>query len=278
MNKNKYLIPELRFLDPRTREVEPSKGDLGAVGMAVKAINEQERSIEFVCSTGNVDRYEEIIDPSAFKELLPVFETNPVFLAGHQHSSFTGEPTVIGHWRDLKITSDGLVGKAHFANTPLAETYWQLYIENHMRAVSVGFITHEWEMREINKNKIRVFTKVELIEISAVAVPANREALARAASFVARGSEIPGQLEQTEVAGWEEVKEQLKALREGLEGVNKQLKIMLAEDGSSPLVGIVSDAMDASRDWQMHDQHDAPRNKSTKDDGSQYSVLAKALS
>jgi hypothetical protein len=49
--------------------------------------------------------------------------------------------------------------------------------------VSVGFITHAFEMREMefdgSTQRVRVFTDVELIEISAVAIPANRESLIR---------------------------------------------------------------------------------------------------
>jgi hypothetical protein len=54
-----------------------------------------------------------------------------------------------------------------------------------MRAFSVGFLVHGWELRRFEDEetgepyKARVFTDVELIEISAVAVPANREAVAK---------------------------------------------------------------------------------------------------
>lgn len=175
------------LLDATKREAEPRKGAIGSSIARVKAVDQDARTVTAIVSTPNADRYEEIVEPKAFAEWLDVFMANPVFVAGHTYVGWAGEPTVIGHWQSVQITSEGLVATARFAQTKLADEYWQLYRDGHMKAFSVGWITHEWEMREfevapgINK-KIRVFTEVELIEISAVAIPANRESLVRAAS------------------------------------------------------------------------------------------------
>jgi len=95
----------------------------------------------------------------------------------------------------VKITREGLLARAKFANTPLAEEYFSLYKDGHMKAFSMGWITRAFEMRDTKlpdgtSKRIRWFTKVELIEISAVAIPANRESLVRAASAA------PGRREQ----------------------------------------------------------------------------------
>lgn len=175
------------FLDPILREMEPEKGAIGCSIARVKSIDEANRTVTAIVSTPNVDRYEEIVDPKAFKKFLKVFMTNPVFVAGHTYIGWSGEPTVIGHWQSVEITDEGLIATAKFADTALAEEYWRLYSGGHMKAFSVGWITHEWKMEEFEiapgvRKKIRVFTLVELIEISAVAIPANRESLVRAAS------------------------------------------------------------------------------------------------
>jgi len=189
----KYLDETIRLLDPRSREEEASRGDMGCSVAHVRAIDDDTRTITAVVSTGGVDRYEEIVEPKAFEQRLGSFQANPVFVAGHCYSSANGEPTVIGSWSDIRITDDSLIATATFADTPLGERYWQLYKQKHMRAFSVGWITHAWEMRELAvdgaKRKLRVFTDVELVEISAVAIPANREALALAASFRTRAGE-----------------------------------------------------------------------------------------
>ena len=194
---NKYIDETSRLLDPRTRELEPVQGDFSCAELAVRKIDTDQRTVEAIVSTGEVDRYQEIVEPSAFKKWLKHFAANPVMLAAHDHSAWsTGEPTVIGKWMDIRITDKGLVATGKFmADDELAERYWRRYRDGYMRAFSVGFIAHSWEMREFNlaegvSKRLRVFTEAELLEISAVAVPANRGALAVAAS--ALGKRAPG--------------------------------------------------------------------------------------
>jgi HK97 family phage prohead protease len=181
-------IPSKKFfLDPSQRDIAPVVGAFGENRMTVKSIDEKKRQIRFTASTNDLDRYNEIVEPNAYKKRLGLFESNPVFCAGHVYVGWSGEPTVIGSWSDIEITKNGLDSTASFATTPLAEMYWQLYRDGHMKAVSVGWLTHAWEMRQMDldgkKQLIRVFTDVELIEISAVAIPANRQALVQAAGF-----------------------------------------------------------------------------------------------
>jgi len=191
----KYLDQAAKLLDPRSRELEPAKGDSACSIGRVKGVNESDRTVEAVVSAPTVDRYEEIVVPSAFKKWLPLFMENPVLCAGHQYVGIdAGEPTVIGSWKSMEVVGDdetgSLVGVCQFADTPLAQRYWELYRSGHMKAFSVGWLTHEWQWREYElgdgvSKKIRVFTEVELIEVSAVAIPANRDALVRQASFLA---------------------------------------------------------------------------------------------
>ena len=191
LNASKYINQISRLLNAEARDIEPSEGDIALRRRSViKSIDEQSRTITAIVSTPAIDRYDEIIEAEAFRKWLDVFMDNPVFLAGHRHVGFdAAKPTVIGHWTDLQITKEGLLGVVKFANTDLANDYWQLYRDGDMKAFSVGVIVHAWEMRDTEvgdkgvTKKLRVFTEVELIEISAVAVPANRGALVRAASL-----------------------------------------------------------------------------------------------
>lgn len=175
------------YLDPTKRGEAPKEGQIGFARMLVKSIDEDKRRIDFVMSTPEIDRYGEIVDPHAFEESLPGFMLNPVFVAGHVYIGTSGEPTVIGSWVKLAITDHGLFGTAEFdADDPLAQRYWNLYKNKRLRAVSIGFLVHEWTMREVDiagvTQRVRVFTRAELVECSAVAIPANRASLARAAS------------------------------------------------------------------------------------------------
>jgi len=144
------------------------------------AIDEKNRTIRFLASTPDVDRHGERILPSAFAERLSLFMTNPVFLAAHQHRLDSGEPSVIG--RVIRAWIDAAVGLwciVKFADTPLAERYWQLYKTGFLRACSVGFIEIKSQMELLDGKQVLTFTEVELIELSACAVGSNRGALAR---------------------------------------------------------------------------------------------------
>jgi len=144
------------------------------------AIDEKLRQIRFLASTPDPDRDGERIPPTAFEKHLPGFMQNPVFLACHAHRLDSGEPPVIGKiiraWVEAKV---GLWIIVEFTTSELGEKYWQLYRDGFMKAVSVGFIPIEWHDLIENGETVRTFDEVELLEVSAVAVPSNRGALAR---------------------------------------------------------------------------------------------------
>lgn len=172
-----------------------------------------------MANTPNVDRYREIVLPSAFQKTIGIFKTNPVLLAMHMHSPMFGsaEPTVIGIVPAIDVTNEGLPFKAAFApediyprdTKPLGPLFRNLYAAQILRAFSIGFMVNsftsvdsEEELAELItelpedlvKQILRAFrgkdpsgrarvviTLAELLEISAVAVPANRESLVLAA-------------------------------------------------------------------------------------------------
>ena len=145
-----------------------------------------------VASTGVIDRADEVIDPGAWDGTLKVYRDNPVMLACHQHRLITGSSPVIGSAPDMDVVNRELGFHPLFAGTPLGREYGQLYDEGHMRAFSVGFIPKKGETRDIGGKRIYVHTEVELLEVSAVPVPANPEALARArAAALALGAADP---------------------------------------------------------------------------------------
>lgn len=82
-----------------------------------------------------------------------------------------------------------LVQKVEFADAatyPFADTVFNLYKGGFLRAVSVGFmpLEHPRAIRDENNDHVTgwEFTNQELLELSAVPVPANPEAVARAVS------------------------------------------------------------------------------------------------
>jgi len=183
------LTDDVVLLDPERRDLEPRAGQVGHTRMFARAktINLDERTIDFVLSTADIDRYGEIVEPSAFRGSLPQFMRNPAFPFGHWYEASGDQTPTLGHWRDVRITEGALVGTAWFKPRGLGEQVWLDYVEGNLTSVSVAFLTRAWEMREVPidgvQRRVRVFTEVDLLEVSAVLIPANPKARLRAAHY-----------------------------------------------------------------------------------------------
>lgn len=175
--------------------VQPAAGGAGKSGtkefrcFSVKSIDLEKRQIRVLASNADLDRDEERILPEAFKARLPIYLQNPVILAGHQHRLDDGQPSVVGKAISVWVDKQGLWAIIEFARTGLSETYWQLYSQGFMKAVSIGFIGITSHDESVDGKRVRTYDEVELLEISLVAVPSNRAALAKSrqgkADFVA---------------------------------------------------------------------------------------------
>ena len=157
----------------------------------VKGFNDDD-TFEAVASTAALDRQGEIIEPEAWVDSLDIFRDNPVIMSSHQHRLFTGHSSVIGRAVCVDVVDGVLAFRGRFAPTELGKEHDLLYRERYQRAFSVGFLCQEGEWRNVEtgeEKKIKrlyVHTRVELLEISAVAVPANPEALARMRAAAAK--------------------------------------------------------------------------------------------
>jgi HK97 family phage prohead protease len=143
----------------------------------VKASDDDNRTIEGVFSTSDVDRSG---DPPIEQESwnLKNFKKNPVVLFAHDNHQIP-----VGQVTKLNFNEKGnLAGKIRFAIDEgvgvygdLIKTIYNLYKGKFMRAFSVGF-----SMGDITKDKKGVkMVNNELLEISCVPVPANALALAK---------------------------------------------------------------------------------------------------
>jgi len=191
--------------------------------IVVKSIDVPRRRVTAIASTSDLDRDKERILPSAFAERIDSFKSNPVILAAHQHRLDDGSPPVIGSVlpESISIGTDSVTFTMEFGRSDLAEQYWVLYRDKHMRAFSVGFIPLEWtDERDEKLGMIRTYTKIELLEISAVAVPSNRAALSRSK---ARKEEFVSlkQLESEMLASGEISDEKSLAFAEALMGYDE---------------------------------------------------------
>lgn len=135
------------------------------IGAVLKRKDDQ---YTIVASSNDVDRDNEIILPSAFKNLKNYLSNNPVILGFHDYWSFP-----IGKAKSGKTTDSQLILEIEFAETEKGKEAKYLYDNGFMNSFSVGFIPKEWDH---DKDGRRVYTDVELLEVSAVPVPANAAA------------------------------------------------------------------------------------------------------
>lgn len=142
--------------------------------------------LHVTASTDEIDRYDEIVQPESFRESLPSFIKNPVVLPAHKHNLDSGDPPVIGNVivSTIQILNHNVDMDVEFDDDELGQKYARKYIKKKMmRAFSIGFRGLEGHYEQRDGKQIWVWTKIELLELSAVAVPANTGALSRVKGF-----------------------------------------------------------------------------------------------
>lgn len=130
----------------------------------------------FVISTDEVDRHGDVIVAQGWQ--LDAYRNNPVFLWAHDYAR-----PVIGRAVEVWQDPHRLMAKMKFAPTEFAQEVAMLYRSGYQKGVSVGFKPLRYEERRHEKTGAFLgirFLEQELLETSAVPVPANRNALRRA--------------------------------------------------------------------------------------------------
>ena len=138
------------------------------INFTIKDIDEEDRSFTAIASDDSMDRHGENISQDGWD--LENFTKNPVVPWGHDYFS-----PPVGKATEIGVQDGKLMFKPKFATAdeyPFADTIFKLYKGGYLRAFSVGFIPKEMDGD--------TFTRQELLEISAVTVPSNPNALALA--------------------------------------------------------------------------------------------------
>src|SRR5947209_3703457 len=147
--------------------------------------------IDFRSSDESLDRYQEFISVAGWK--LDNYRQNPVVQNAHSYGSLSDTigKSLITEIRDDASRSDAptlqrsnaptpyLFQRILFAvdENPMAKVAYGLYKGGFLNAVSVGFIPLQWENGSKEAGYRRKYTKQELVEVSAVSIPANPNAL-----------------------------------------------------------------------------------------------------
>jgi HK97 family phage prohead protease len=145
------------------------------MNIMLKKVDVANATLEAIFSTADEDRHGEVVVQNWD---LKNFKANPVILNSHNYGDATD---VIGKAVSIKVIKDEATGEKRlegdikFATleNPKAKIIFDLYAGGFLNAFSVGFIPKEFD----DTNQI---LKSELLEISAVSVPANAMALAKA--------------------------------------------------------------------------------------------------
>ena len=147
-----------------------------------KEINEEERTLIAWGSKAIIDRDREIIRGDAWD--LKSYKKHPIILLSHQYQDLW-----IGKALWVETSNEGLRFEAKFATNRVSQEAFQLVRDTGIAAFSVGFIPKKWEDKIVKNmtdeelemikgaglkgdDKVRIYTKCELLEISLVSVPA----------------------------------------------------------------------------------------------------------
>lgn len=142
------------------------------------ATKTSDRVLKFVCSTSNADFkgdriYMKGIDFTRFMK-------NPVFLLQHDRNRVP-----IGKFLSLEVSEDVLIGEVEFWKNPNDSSEWseadkesnsiyEMYLNGFMSAVSITTFDIDYYPNDYGGDDI---LEAMLIEVSAVTVPMNEDAL-----------------------------------------------------------------------------------------------------
>lgn len=143
----------------------------------VKTIDKDLGTLEAIFSTQDVDRHGDIVMQEGWD--LKNFKKNPVILNSHNYNDAA---EVIGKASNVRTDGKKLLGDITFAvaENPKAKVIFDLYAGGFLNAFSVGFIPKKFKENKDGTTDWYTIEEAELLEVSAVSVPANARALAKA--------------------------------------------------------------------------------------------------
>jgi predicted nucleic acid-binding Zn-ribbon protein len=194
-----------------------------------------------VLSDDSIDRDGEKMSSEALNKVMKS-DGYTVILYDHENKVMNQ----VGEWTNKRIeTIDGhtaLVAEPKFyESNPNAKILKGMLEEGAKMGVSIGAIPKDYRMEKINGKDTRVYTDLELLEASFVAIPSNRHGMAMAVAKMAKSIKTYDEVNKMEKheelqKSLEDVNKQLSAkteafdeLTKNFEGVNKQLESVTKE-------------------------------------------------
>jgi len=142
----------------------------------MKSLGDASRVVRFVGTVATTDRTGDVIETAGWD--LKNYAKNPVFLWDHNPSL-----PPIGKVLKVEHKATELIFDVEFATedvNPFADRIFKSYTQGFLSAVSVGFIPKKVELIKSAKGDVTGFRvkEQELLELSAVSIPAHQDALA----------------------------------------------------------------------------------------------------
>lgn len=147
-------MPKAQHFQMNFKEVKVTDGKIKIKGFA---------------STPGVDRYDDIVQPTAFANAMKTYMANPIVLLGHD----SYKP--IGSVVEYNISPEGLEVTAEIINN--TDGVFEKIQNKTLRGFSIGWICNDCIYRDEGNKQIREVTALDLVEISVVATPANPQTL-----------------------------------------------------------------------------------------------------
>lgn len=135
--------------------------------MLFKEVKQEEGKVKIkgFASTPDLDRYDDIVQPTAFAEAMATYMKNPVVLLGHDSDKPIGTVT------EYNLSTSGLEVTVEVVNN--IDDCMEKIQNKTLRGFSIGWRCLDCIYKEEGNKYIREVTKLDLAEISVVAVPAN---------------------------------------------------------------------------------------------------------
>ena len=215
---------------PETGPVQPETGPVQKDGGPGPRLS-------FILSTDEVDRHGDVISPDGWD--LESYRSNPVFLWAHDYAR-----PVIGRALQTWTDSRRLMAQVEFAPTPFAQEVAALYAAGYQRGVSVGFKPLSYEERRQEKTGAVIgirFLEQELLEASAVPVPANRNALRRALTEAPRAGEFlrrSGQGDSPAQEAWPLLTARVDELDKAVQEIARTLSVLDPGSDGAQVAGL----------------------------------------
>lgn len=185
--------------------IKATKKDLKFFHIETSIKSSKERTIKGFASTKFPDRVNDVVLPSALAASMNLYMKNPLVLLDHDHS----QP--IGLVKSWQITEDGLWVESKIGNTDLGDKAWTEIEQGLRRAFSIGFIPREIDWSKDSPE----ITELELLEISVVTIPANRESLFSIAKALESGTDLREKAAQ--LFGWAKTRAEFSQLADLIE-------------------------------------------------------------